>query len=78
MTRGARWFVGLAFIEIAGAATAAGGTDDAPQRTAGRHACLATASEAELRVDATDPSETGSESRAPGILAVRCSANPRK
>ena len=51
MARGARWFVGLAFIGIAGVATAARGTDGAPQKAAGRHACVATASEAELRVD---------------------------
>jgi hypothetical protein len=51
MKRGARWFVGLAFTGIAGAATAAGGTDGASAKTAGRHACVATANEAELRVD---------------------------
>ena len=54
MTRRARWFVGLAFTAVAGGATAAaraGGTDDASGKSAGRTACVGTASEAELRVD---------------------------
>ena len=54
MTRRARWFVGLVFTAVAGAATAAagaGGTDDASGKSAGRTACVGTASEAELRVD---------------------------
>jgi hypothetical protein len=53
MTRRVRWFVGLAVTAVAGGATAAGGagTDDASGKSAGRYACVGTASEAELRVD---------------------------
>src|SRR5947208_12588429 len=47
----ARWFVGLAFTAVAGAAAAADGTDGATGKTAGRYACVSAASEAELRVD---------------------------
>jgi len=50
----ARWFVGLALTVVAGAATAAGGggaTDGASGKSAGRHACVATANDAELRVN---------------------------
>jgi hypothetical protein len=52
--RRARWFVGLAFVGIAGAATAAagaGGTGDASSKSVGRYACIATANDAELGVD---------------------------
>ena len=41
-----RWFVALAFTVAAGAAAA-----DAPQKAAGRYACVGTSSDAELRVD---------------------------
>ena len=54
MKRRARWFVGLAFTGVAGAATAAagaGGTDAASAKSAGRYACVGTGSEAELRVN---------------------------
>jgi hypothetical protein len=54
MKRRARWFVGLVFTVVAGAATAAagaGGTEDASGKSAGRYACAGTASDAELRVD---------------------------
>ena len=54
MMRRARWFVGLAFTVVAGAATAAagaGGTDGASGKSAGRYACVGTASDAELRVN---------------------------
>ena len=54
MTRRARWFVGLVFTTLAGAVTSvagAAGTDDASGKSAGRTACVGTASEAELRVD---------------------------
>jgi hypothetical protein len=54
MKRWARWFVGLAFIVIVGAATAAGGlggAGSASEKSAGRYACVGTASEAELKVD---------------------------
>jgi hypothetical protein len=54
MKRRARGFVGLAFMGIAGAATAAaaaGGTGSASAKPAGRYACVATANDAELKVD---------------------------
>ena len=54
MKRGARWFGGLVFTLVAGAASAnvsAGGTESAPPTSAGRYACVGTASDAELRVD---------------------------
>ena len=54
MKRGARWFVGLAFTALVGAATAAagaGGTDSGSGKSAGRHACVGTANDAELRVN---------------------------
>ena len=54
MKRSARWFVGLAFIAVVGAATAAVGVEKAETgsaKTAGRYACVGTADEAELRVD---------------------------
>lgn len=51
MTRHARWFVGLVFAAIAGAATAAGGADDPSGKSAGRTACVGTSSDAELQVD---------------------------
>ena len=54
MTRRARWFVALVFTTLAGAVTSvagAAGTDDASGKSAGRTACVGTASEAELRVD---------------------------
>ena len=50
----AHWFVGLALAVVAGAATAAagaGGTDGASGKSAGRQACVATANDAELRVN---------------------------
>ena len=54
MQRRARWVVGLAVAVVAGAATVAaraGGTDSAAGKSAGRTACVGTASDAELRVD---------------------------
>jgi hypothetical protein len=51
MKRRARWLLGLAFTGVAGAATAAGGADGASGKSAGRGACVGTASDAELRVD---------------------------
>jgi hypothetical protein len=57
MNRRRRWFVGLAFVVVvvaAGATTAAvgaGGTDSASPKSAGRYACVAAASDAELNVD---------------------------
>ena len=50
----ARWVVGLALTVVAGAATApagAGTADSASGKSAGRHACVATANDAELRVN---------------------------
>ena len=41
----------LALVGIAGVATVAGGAESAPGKSAGRHACVATANDAELRVD---------------------------
>ena len=54
MKQRARWFVGLALVLVAGAATAAAAADEtgsAHGKSAGRYACVGTASEAELRVD---------------------------
>ena len=41
----------LVFAGIAGVATRADGADSAPGKSAGRHACVATAHDAELKVD---------------------------
>jgi hypothetical protein len=51
MKRRARWFLGLAFTFVAGAATAIAGPESAPGKSAGRYACVGTANDAELRVD---------------------------
>ena len=51
MRRKARSFAGLAFIVIAGAATAADGTSNASGKIAHRYACVGTANDAELKVD---------------------------
>jgi hypothetical protein len=54
MTRRGRWFAGMAFSAIASGATAAaapGDADSVSGKSAGRTACVGTASEAELRVD---------------------------
>jgi hypothetical protein len=54
MRRGARWWVGLAAIGVAAAATTAaraGATESAPGKTAGRYACVETAHDGELKVD---------------------------
>jgi hypothetical protein len=54
MERGARWFVSLAFVAAVGAAAVAVGapaTGGAAGKTAGRYACVATANDAELKVD---------------------------
>jgi hypothetical protein len=60
MKQRARWFVGLAFVGVAGvsgvvgaatAAVGAEGTGAGAGKGAGRYACVGTADEAELRVD---------------------------
>jgi hypothetical protein len=54
MKPNARWVVGLALTVVAGAATTAAGAgaaDGAAGKSAGRHACVATANDAELRVN---------------------------
>jgi hypothetical protein len=51
MKRRAFGFGGLAFTVVAGAAIAAGGTEGASGKSAGRYACVGTASDAELQVD---------------------------
>ena len=51
MKRGRWQFVALALAGIAGAATSAGGAESAPGKSAGRHACVGTAHDAELKVD---------------------------
>lgn len=43
--------MGLACTVVAGAAAAAGGAESAPGKSAGRYACIGTASDAELKVD---------------------------
>jgi hypothetical protein len=54
MKRRARWRAGLVFTVVACAATAAaraGDTENASGKSAGRYACVGTASDAELRLD---------------------------
>src|SRR4029079_3290725 len=48
MTPGVRW---LAFVVVAGAATAAAAAGSTSAKPAGRYACVATANDAELKVD---------------------------
>jgi hypothetical protein len=51
MNRRSRWFGGLSFTIVAGVTAAAWAAESAAGKSPGRYACVATASDAELKVD---------------------------